>query len=266
MTTAKSTPAEFRCSCGLRTPVEIACEHEGAARVVSRCMASLGRVGPALLSYLSLHRPARHRLTWEKTERLLTELLDVYDAGALVRDRVRHPLSDEVWLAALAAVRDATPTLSLPLDGHGYLYAILASMSQKAQRAAEEERAARLRGETPVGYSAAHAPAAAPAPVRGEPVEPQREPVVAMPDFVRERLANFGKGPKTIAPAATDTPVGIPPRTIKPERTVPSMAHVDGKDQLVEIVARKGKKLTVRLLEAAEGYENTVTINVKDLR
>ena len=44
------------------------------------------------------------------------------------------------------------------------------------------------------------------------------------------------------------------------------MAHVDGRDQLVEIVSRKGNKITARLLEAAPGYENTVTISVKDLR
>lgn len=277
MTAAKTTPAEFRCSCGLRTPVEIACEHEGAARVVSRCMASLGPVGTAMLSYLALHRPARHRLTWEKTERVLGELLNVYDAGVLTYERQTHRLTDAAWLAALAAVRDRAPKLSLPLDGHGYLYTVLAAEAAKANAAAEAERTARARGETPVGYSAAHAQVSTvvqdfrttvDTPGRGEPVEPRADdPVVPMPDSVREALKNFGKGRKAIAAApASDEPRGIPPRSVKPERTVPCMAHVDGRDQLVEIVSRKGTKLTVRLLEAAPGYENTVTISVKDLR
>lgn len=274
MTATKTTPAEFRCmACGVRTPVEIACEHEGAARVVSRCMASIGRVGTAMLSYLALHRPARQRLTWEKTERLLTELLDVYDAGAVVRDRVRHPLSDDVWLAALAAVRDAVPTLSLPLDGHGYLFAILASMSQKAQQLAEREQAARARGDTPVGYSAAHAPfVASTSGLRSETTDEARlsrreksEELKAMPDHVKAALANFGKGPKTIAPAAAPTPAGINPREGAATRTPPAMAQIDGRKQLVEIINRKGQKVTVRLLEAAEGYENTTVINVKEL-
>lgn len=198
MTAAKTTPAEFRCSCGLRTPVEISCEHEGAARVVSRCMASLGPVGTAMLSYLALHRPARHRLTWEKTERVLGELLNVYDAGVLTYERQTHTLTDAAWLAALAAVRDRAPKLSLPLDGHGYLYTVLAAEAAKANAAAEAERTARARGETPVGYSAAHVVSPT-APVRGEPVEPRAEERVPMPAHVAAKLRNFGKGPKLVA-------------------------------------------------------------------
>lgn len=166
MTAAKTTPAMFRCSsCGGRTPVELAVEHEGASRVVTRCMSSLGPVGVAMMGYMALHRPAQRFLTWEKVERLLVELLDVYDAGILERDHLQHPLTDELWVAAIGAVRDAAPKLKLPLDGHNYLFAILATMSQKAAHAAEQDRAAIARGDTPVGYSAAHeAPAAAPVP------------------------------------------------------------------------------------------------------
>lgn len=274
MTAAKTSPAVFRCVCGLRTPLEVAIEHDAARRAVARCMESLGAVGQGMMAYMALHRPAERTLTWEKTARLLDELLTVYDAAVLTHERRTHTLSDAAWLAALAAVRDRAPKLSLPLDGHGYLYTVLAAEAAKANAAAEAERTARARGETPVGYSAAHmqvstignspiVPAA-----RGEPVEPRADdPVVPMPASVREALANFGKGRKVIAAApASDEPRGIPPRSVKPERTVPCMAHVDGRDQLVEIVSRKGNKITARLLEAAPGYENTVTISVKDLR
>lgn len=269
--TAKSSPALFRCAqCGGRTPVEMAVEHEGASHVVARCMTSLGPVGVAMMSYLALHRPPQRFLTWEKVERVLTDLLDVYDAGVLVRDRQRHTLSDDMWLAALGAVRDAMPTLSLPLDGHGYLYAILANLSQKAARTAELERAARLRGETPIGYSAAHAPAVLPPPTQPVPDPAAAAPAVPMPDYVRVKLAAFGKSLKAPALVATapapDACVGIPPRTIKPERTVPTLASIDGREQLVEVIARKGRKVTVRLLEAAAGHENTIVIDAKDLR
>lgn len=277
MTAAKTSPAVFRCVCGLRTPLEVAIEHDAARRAVARCMESLGAVGQGMMAYMALHRPAERTLTWEKTARLLDELLGTYDAGVVTRDRITHRLTDDVWTAALAAVRDAAPTLTLPLDGHGYLFAILASMAQKAAQTAEREQAARARGETPVGYSAAHGPFAQ---TRMQPASSSASageltgsglhapaPVVPMPASVREALANFGKGRKVIAVApASDEPRGIPPRSVKPERTVPCMAHVDGRDQLVEIVSRKGNKITARLLEAAPGYENAVTISVKDLR
>lgn len=198
MTAAKTTPAVFRCVCGLRTPLEVAIEHDAARRAVARCMESLGAVGQGMMAYMALHRPAERTLTWEKTARLLDELLGTYDAGVVTRDRITHRLTDDVWTAALAAVRDAAPTLSLPLDGHGYLFAILASMAQKAAQTAEREQAARARGETPVGYSAAHAPAVQ-APVRDESAEPKREERVPMPAHVAAKLRNFGKGPKLVA-------------------------------------------------------------------
>ncbi len=161
MTAAKTTPAMFRCgACGGLTPVELAMESHAASRVVTRCMQSLGDVGPALLGYMALHRPAKRVLTWDKVERLLDELLGWYDAAAITRDHITVPLTDAVWLDAIGAVKDAAgKTLTLPLDGNAYLAAILASRAKLALDAERQTREALARGETPVGYSAAHAPA-----------------------------------------------------------------------------------------------------------
>lgn len=198
------TTAMFRCVCGLRTPLEVAIEHDAARAAVARCMESLGDVGRGMLAYMALHRPAQRTLTWEKTARLLDELLGHYDAGYIERDRVRHALTPALWIEALAAVRDQAATLTLPLEGHAYLLTILAVKASKAHATAEREAMAIKRGETPIGYSAAHAPVSTvgkdsrptvdtPA-VRGEPVEPPAtEARIPMPDHVRASLSKFGQ-------------------------------------------------------------------------
>lgn len=281
MTAAKTTAAEFRCMmCGGRTPIELSVENEAASRAVTRCMQSLGDVGRGMLAYMALHRPPKRTLTWEKVARLLDELLTAYDSGKVTRDGITTPVTDAVWIAALAETRDAAPRLDLPLTDHGYLMAVLAGMARKAQRAGDAVK----RGETAVGYSAAHAPA----DLRKDSAELREisadlrtvytdEPVVPMPAEARAMLANFGKSKRMdaatsalttdmVADVAKSMRAEINPREgAKPKATVPTFAMVDNRKQLVEIVSRKGAKVTVKLLEAAEGFENVTTISVKDL-
>lgn len=288
MTQGKPTAAEFRCMmCGGRTPVEMAVENEAASRAVTRCMQSLGDVGRGMLAYMALHRPPKRTLTWEKVARLLDELLGLYDSGKVTRDGITTITSDAVWVAALAETRDAAPTLDLPLEGHGYLLAVLSGMARKAQRAGDAVK----RGETAVGYSAAHAPAAihaAPHYIEGDAgirdestfSENDREPnhsaaLVEKPAAADRRydvLAAIGQlkmGKRTPAPVADpdrENAQAVNPREgAKPKAVVPSFAMVDNRKQLVEIISRKGKNVTVKLLEAAEGFENVTTISVKDL-
>lgn len=275
MTAAKSTPAVYVCpDCGFRTPFEVAIQHDAARDAISRCMRSHGELGAALMTYIALHRPRQRVMTWEKTARLLTEVLDMIDAGYVVVDGQRHAATRELWIEACAAVKDAsTKTLTLPLDGHGYILRILVSLSTKARAAGVRQSESIARGETPVGYSAAHAPAVIPA--RGEPVEPRApEPQVEEPtvDRRKDMLAAFGqlkmgmRAPKPVVDPDREAAQGINPREeAKPKATVPTFADIDGKRQLVEVIARKGKNVTVRLLEAAAGHENTVTIPVKAL-
>jgi hypothetical protein len=52
----------------------------------------------------------------------------------------------------------AKGTLTVPLDGHGWLAQVAWTAAGKAEAQAEAHRAALARGETPTGYSAAHTP------------------------------------------------------------------------------------------------------------
>lgn len=283
MTAAKSTPAVYVCpDCGFRTPFEVAIQHDAARDAISRCMRSHGELGAALMTYIALHRPRQRSMTWEKTARLLTEVLDMIDAGYVVVDGQRHAATRELWIEACAAVKDAsTKTLTLPLDGHGYILRILVSLSTKARAAGVRQSESIARGETPVGYSAAHAPVNSSASSsanssvlaeslrREESDAVQAEPTV---DRRKDMLAAFGqlkmgmRAPKPVVDPDREAAKGINPREeAKPKATVPTFADIDGKRQLVEVIARKGKNVTVKLLEAAEGFENTVTIPVRSL-
>lgn len=277
MTAAKTTAADFRCMmCGGKTPVELAVENEAASRAVTRCMQSLGDVGRGMLAYMALHRPPKRTLTWEKVARLLDELLTLYDSGKVTRDGITTATTDAVWIAALAETRDAAPRLDLPLTDHGYLMAVLAGMARKAQRAGDAVK----RGETAVGYSAAHAPAGGMIDGRGngrEMVAAVVEwalPVAEAPPVDRRTdiLAALGqlKMGKAAPPPVTDpdreNAQGVNPREgAKPKGAPACFAKFGDEKKLVEIISRKGSKVTVKLLEAAEGFENTVVISVKDL-
>ena len=266
MTLAKTTTADFRCMmCGGRTPVELAVENDAASRAVTRCMQSLGDVGRGMLAYMALHRPPKRTLTWEKVARLLDELLTVYDRGSVTRDSITTATTDAVWIAALAETRDAAPRLDLPLTDHGYLMAVLSGMARKAQRAGDAIK----RGETTVGYSAAHAPVERREPDAGPTALPEDAVFTERRYDVLAAIGNLKMGKRTPAPVFDpdrENAQGINPREgAKPKATVPTFAMVDNRKQLVEIVSRKGTKVTVKLLEAAEGYENIVVISVKDL-
>lgn len=271
MTAAKSSPAVYICpDCGFRCPYEVAIQHDAGRHAIARSMHSHGELGTALMTYIALHRPRQRSMTWEKTARILTEVLDMVDAGYVMVDGQRHETTRELWVEACAAVKDAsTKTLTLPLDGHGYILRILVSLSTKARAAGVRQSESLARGETPVGYSAAHAPVAAPVPreetdaERLARYERQNGAAVPMPDAVRVALANFGKGKKVIDP--TPVPAAAINDGAKAKPAVPTLADINGKRQLVEVISRKGTKVTVRLLEAAAGHENTVTIPVRSL-
>lgn len=76
-----------------------------------------------IVAYIGLHAPAGKRIAVPKLARLLRELAQLIPSGEVARRGIVHPAPQSLWCAAFDAVlaaRDAG-SLSLPLDGHGYL-------------------------------------------------------------------------------------------------------------------------------------------------
>ncbi len=126
-----------------------------------------------VVRYIGLFTPEKQRLTLRKKVRLIAQLLP-----DLRREAITHKGRDwaaphatwaraiEQMLAARAAGR-----LDLPMTGHGYLYAVLAGLSDKvealAEREQEDERRTGAPGKTPaLAAMDAHEKHVAPVPTQ----------------------------------------------------------------------------------------------------
>lgn len=96
------------------------------------------------MRYVSMFRPASRALTWPRARKLLGEIVEWLDAGAIERRGRTWP----VTAAALAAAIDqmaANDKLALPLKSHGYLLEILVGIADRGEAAVERAAEAEVR-------------------------------------------------------------------------------------------------------------------------
>lgn len=153
--------------CGARRPIEDYLLDPEARQALATLCQRLAD-WPAIVSrvpvYLSLHAPAQNAMAWSKCNRLISELSDLLTTGTVTHDGQTRPCTPDIWATAIDAARDQhrAGKLTLPLgDGHGWLRKVTFDLAGKAQAKTAADRAARERGETPIGYSPAHEPAPA---------------------------------------------------------------------------------------------------------
>jgi hypothetical protein len=273
MTVAKHIPADFACSaCGSKTPFEIAIQHEGASRVVTRCLHALGDFGHGLLAYAALFRPKKKRLTWEKLYRVIDEVLIMRDAGVITRDGETIAVTEAIWIESFAACVDAAAkSLTLPLDSHGYLLEIIARKGKTIAAANERAVESVRRGDTPIGYSAAHATAQPAPPARdynsyvqtfnrarfyppqtSADAAAKAEPARAeMPADVREKLAPFlGRARADQSKATVDPLVG---KTVR-------IAVGEHKGKLAEVLRVAGETEIRALIRTPRNGERVIVL------
>lgn len=106
----------------------------------------------ALLRYVGLHAPAKRRITWDRAEKLLAEVIEMMESGRVERGGRSLPAPLDYWLHGLDAIF-AMPALRRPLKGHGLLLEIISGLSGRTEAKQEQQRLTQGRGETPVGGS-----------------------------------------------------------------------------------------------------------------
>lgn len=118
-------------------------------------------IGSYLLRYISLHKPPKQALTLRKKFKLLAELLPDLERQRIARAGREWVAPKANWALAIDQMVHTAHTggLDLPLKGHGYLYAVLQGMADKAEASAEQQAEAERR------TSRAHQPTVA---VRGQ--------------------------------------------------------------------------------------------------
>ena len=155
-------------------------------------------LGGQVVQYLRLHKPAKHVLSLVKVRRLLAELVPDLRRGAIQARGREWPVSAQTWQAAFAELLRARDRglLELPLQGNGYLYAVLVRLADRAEGEAErateaERRQSRAAAPAQVMPVAAPAVVTDPAPARrGVP-----EGVRALADRLRRPAAHDQKEP-----------------------------------------------------------------------
>lgn len=110
-------------------------------RLIADVLTSSLPLGGLMVRYLRLHKPAKQKLRIDKCAKVLAELVPDIQRTAIQRNGRTWAVSFDSWKAAFQAVFDAATkgTLSLPLEGNGYLYATLMRMADKAEGQQERQ-------------------------------------------------------------------------------------------------------------------------------
>jgi hypothetical protein len=102
------------------------------------------RLGRAALAYMRLFSPAKRGLRTSRAIKLVEELMLLVKAGSVTRDARTSdckPTSPAMWAAGIEQMLAQRERLSLPLDNHHYLRAVvfgIASDPQLAQQVAPQ--------------------------------------------------------------------------------------------------------------------------------
>jgi hypothetical protein len=119
--------------CGATVSLEALLNDTAARHAVAIALALPANLGPRLLRYLSLFRPAQRSLTWDRAAHLLGELQTMIDAGQIQRQGRSWAVSPTAWQIALDEILERRASLSLPLKNHGYLLEILAGQANRTE-------------------------------------------------------------------------------------------------------------------------------------
>lgn len=100
-------------------------------------------IGRPVLAYLGLFKPAKTALRLARAVKLAQEVADLIAAGSVCKDErsgVRRPASPAQWAAGIDQMLAQRGSLSLPLESHGYLRAVVYGLADKADAAQERQR------------------------------------------------------------------------------------------------------------------------------
>lgn len=136
-------------ACGARQPIDAGFLGEDGKRLA----VLLGDMPPvlarAVIGYLGLFKPPKTELRPSTALKRAQELQALVAVGTVCKDErsgLRRPAAPEVWAAGIETMLLQRASLSLPLDGHNYLRAVVFGLADRADATAERQREAALRG------------------------------------------------------------------------------------------------------------------------
>lgn len=129
--------------CGTQGHVSAFFAEDDGKRLAAILAGMAPELGRATIAYLGLFKPAKTALRMARAVKLAQELDTLASAGSVCRDErggVRRPCSAATWAAGIEVMLAQRASLSLPLENHNYLRAVVYGMADKADAAAERQR------------------------------------------------------------------------------------------------------------------------------
>ena len=149
--------SELHCpSCGSDFDLATLFASEADQQAFDRMVKAIMPIGSQVLLYIGMFTPPKQRLTAAKKFKLLYQLTPDLERRAITfkgRDWAAPPPAWSLAIDQMLASR-AAGRLELPMKGHGYLYAMLAGMADKAEASAEQQREAERRTQPDRGGQA----------------------------------------------------------------------------------------------------------------
>ena len=150
-------------NCGTQGHVAAFFVEDEGKRLAATLAGMVPELGRAVIGYLGLFKPAKTALRMARAAKLAIEIDALANAGSVCRDDragVRRPCTPATWAAGIEQMLAQRAALSLPLDGHNYLRAVVYGLADKADAAAERQVHEQLRvGNRPAAPSGKAAPA-----------------------------------------------------------------------------------------------------------
>lgn len=97
----------------------------------------------AVLGYLGLFKPPKTALRLQRAAKIAQEVAGLVATGDVCKDErtgVRRPAGPAVWAAGIEQMLAQRSAISLPLDSHGYLRAVVYGLADKQDAAIERRR------------------------------------------------------------------------------------------------------------------------------
>lgn len=97
----------------------------------------------AVIGYLGLFKPAKTALRMQRAACLVDELRAFVATGTVCKDErsgVRRPATPAMWAQGIEQMLAQRASLVLPLQGHGYLRAVVYGIADSADAAAERQK------------------------------------------------------------------------------------------------------------------------------
>jgi hypothetical protein len=134
--------------CGAQAHVAAFFVEDDGKRLAVAVAGMAPELGRATLAYLGLFKPAKTTLRIARAAKIAQEVADLVAAGSVCKDErsgVRRPATPQQWALGMETMLAQRASLSLPLESHGYLRAVVYGLADKVDAAAERQREADAR-------------------------------------------------------------------------------------------------------------------------